>query len=168
QRDNAIVAIAVLGALRQHGFAVDEAAIRQALTDVRWPGRLEHLRHGTTEILLDAAHNPAGARALAVYLRDSGWTDATLVFGAMSDKNARGMLAALMPVTRRVICTTPATARATPAHALAGVASSLDDTGDVEIVEDPTAALERACAISRRVVVAGSIFLVGPLRGILR
>jgi dihydrofolate synthase/folylpolyglutamate synthase len=119
-------------------------------------------------VLLDAAHNPGGARALAAYLQESGWSNATLVFGAMADKDARGMLEALATVTERIICTTTASPRAAPAPALAGIASSVLGDQRVEIVEDPAAALERACALSARVVVAGSIFLIGPLRGILR
>jgi dihydrofolate synthase/folylpolyglutamate synthase len=168
QRDNAIVAVAVLEALRGRGFAVGEPAVREALERVRWPARLEHVRREDTEILLDAAHNPAGARALAAYLRESGWTGATLVFGAMADKDARGMLVALADVTARIICTTAPTPRAEPAPALAAIARSVDGAGPVEVVDDPTAALARACAVSQRVVVAGSMFLVGPLRGILR
>jgi dihydrofolate synthase/folylpolyglutamate synthase len=168
QLDNALVAIGILDALSHRGFAVDRDAVRRALETVEWPGRLERLRHGATDVLLDAAHNPAGARALAAYLRLSGWTDATLVFAAMTDKDARGMLVELLPVTAGVICTTAGTPRAQAAAVLAGLASSVPGAGAVEIVEDPAAALQRACALSPRVVVAGSMFLIGPLRAILR
>jgi dihydrofolate synthase/folylpolyglutamate synthase len=168
QRDNAVVAIAVLEALRERGFPVDEHAIRHAVEGVQWPGRLERFHHGASDVLLDAAHNPAGAAALAAYLRETGWTDATLVFGAMADKDSRGMLTVLAPIVARIICTTAPTPRAESARGLAGIASSTKGAGAVEIVDDPTAALERACAVSARVVVAGSMFLVGPLRGILR
>jgi dihydrofolate synthase/folylpolyglutamate synthase len=167
QVDNAIVAVAVLALLGRQGFSVEPAALRQALEQVEWPGRLEHLRYGTTDVLLDAAHNPAGARALAEYLRQTGWTNATLVFGAMADKDARGMLTELVPAMAQVICTTASSARAESARVLAGIARSIG-ARTVEIVEEPVGALERACAISARVVVAGSMFLIGPLRGILR
>jgi dihydrofolate synthase / folylpolyglutamate synthase len=167
QQDNAQVAIAVLRTLRSRGFAIDETAIVEALTTVRWPGRLEHVRRGNCEILLDAAHNPAGAKALAAYLRQSGWIDAVLVFGAMSDKDAHGMLEALLPVTSMAIFTTPPTHRATPAAELARLASTIS-TKPVETIDDPSDALQRACNVSGRVVAAGSLFLIGPLRGILR
>jgi dihydrofolate synthase / folylpolyglutamate synthase len=167
QRDNALVAIALIDALRAAGFPVDEVQLRRALENVRWPGRLEHLQYGDAEVLLDAAHNPAGARALASYLRDSGWTDAILVFGAMADKEAAGMLRELAPATAGIICTTAPTPRAESAAALGAIASSIGES-PVEIVPDPRSALELACSRSRRVVIAGSMFLIGPLRGILR
>jgi dihydrofolate synthase/folylpolyglutamate synthase len=168
QVDNALVAIALLELLGPHGFGVSESAVRRGLETVEWPGRLERLQYKASEVLLDAAHNPGGARALAVHLRETGWTDATLVFGAMADKDARGMLAELVPATARVICTTAHSPRAEGAAVLAGLASTVAGAGPVEIIEDPALALERARVLSRRVVVAGSIFLIGPLRGILR
>jgi dihydrofolate synthase/folylpolyglutamate synthase len=168
QRDNAAVAAAVLARLGDQGFQVDTAAIRRGLESVRWPGRLERVRSGDADVLLDAAHNPAGARALASYLREIGWIDATLVFAAMNDKDARGMLEPLAPVVSRIICTTAPTSRAEPADVLARVAASVPGTGPVEAIDDPVQAIENAKAGSRRVVVAGSIFLMGPLRGILR
>lgn len=168
QQDNAVVAIAVMDALGARGFKVPGAAVTHALESVRWPGRLERLRHGDAEVLLDAAHNPAGARALASYLRETGWTDGTLVFAAMNDKDAAGMLRELAPVTARIICTTAHTPRAEPAAVLARIAQSLPGTSRVDAIEDPARAVEQACAESRRVVAAGSIFLIGPLRGILR
>ncbi len=168
QRDNATVAVAVLGALHGRGFPVSVQNIRTAIEGVRWPGRLERLRHRTSEVLLDAAHNSEGARTLAAYLRETGWTDATLVFGAMADKDARGMLDALAPVTARIICTTADTPRAESAPTLASIAASVSTQWTIEVEERPAAALERAAMLSPRVVVAGSIFLIGPLRGILR
>lgn len=168
QRDNALVAIAVLDTLRDQGFEVAPEAIKEGLETVRWPGRLEHRRHGTCDVLLDAAHNPAGAQALADYLAEAGWTGATLVFGSMADKDAGGMLRALAPATGRIFLTTAATPRAESASALAAVARTVVPANALEIVEDPADALARACAASNRVVVAGSIFLIGPLRDILR
>jgi dihydrofolate synthase/folylpolyglutamate synthase len=167
QRDNALVALAILKQLSSRGFSVGDDAIAQALTTVRWPGRLERMQRGDCEVLLDAAHNPAGARALATYLRDTGWTDATLVFGAMSDKDAQGMLDALLPIAPRIIFTTASTPRAARAAELARLVPP-GASSAVEIVDDPEAALSRACASAHRVVVAGSMFLIGPLRGILR
>jgi dihydrofolate synthase/folylpolyglutamate synthase len=167
QRDNAIVALAVIDALRSAGFRIDDAARRSGIERVRWPGRLEHFTYRGCDVLVDAAHNPAGARALAAHLDATGWSDATLVFGAMADKDAGGMLAALAPCAGRVICTTAPTPRAAPAAELAAIAAAAGGAA-VEIVADPVAALDHACARSPRVVVAGSIFLIGPLRGILR
>jgi dihydrofolate synthase/folylpolyglutamate synthase len=176
QVDNAIVAMALLGTLAdlpfrrgdQTGFPVSGENRRRAVETVRWPGRLERLTVAGGEILLDAAHNPAGAAALASYLRASGWTDAVLVFGAMADKDAAGMLAALAPSVSRIICTTAPTARAEAAAALAVIAAAVAGADRVEAIDDPEAAVIRARELAGHVVVAGSMFLIGPLRGILR
>jgi dihydrofolate synthase/folylpolyglutamate synthase len=169
QGDNAAVAVCLLEALRGLGVAVPESAIRAGLTHARWPGRLERIRWRGAEVLLDAAHNPAGARALAGYLRESGWTRVTLVIGVMRDKDGAGMLAALVSLTDKVICTTPPSARALPADELSEVARRLAPPHvRVDAISDPGAAIAAACRDGAQVVAAGSIFLIGPLRGILR
>lgn len=168
QRDNAVVALAALSVLATRGYPVPAEAARFAVEHVQWPGRLEHARIGTCDVLFDAAHNPAGARALAEYLQSTGWTDATLVFGAMTDKDAAGMLEALAQSVRSVVLTTAATPRAASAFALQRHAQELGLALPVEVIDDPEQAFRHACARSARVVVAGSMFLMGPLRGILR
>ena len=168
QRENAAVAVALLREIDALGWRVPAAAMRAAATDVEWPGRLEELRRGRSRVLLDAAHNIAGARALAAFLRDNGWTDSVLVFGAMRDKDVTAMLRELAAVCRSIICTTAQTPRAASAADLAAVVAQIAPSLPVDAIESPTEALERACALSERVVVAGSIFLIGPLRDILR
>jgi dihydrofolate synthase/folylpolyglutamate synthase len=172
QRQNAAVAVALLEALSHLGVHVPDSAIRPALTGVRWPGRLEHFDVGETPVLIDAAHNPAGATALAAYMSEHGWRDATLVFGVMADKDVRGMLQALLrpaDLWGQVVCTTAPGARALTARALAAVAVGVAaERIPIEAVEDPALAVDRALARGRPVVVAGSIFLIGPLRDILR
>jgi dihydrofolate synthase/folylpolyglutamate synthase len=167
QADNAAVALCVLDELTALGVRSGDADVRAGLARVQWPGRLEEIADGASRILLDAAHNPAGARALVQHLRDIGWTDVALVFGVMRDKDAGAMLEALAPVCRAIVCTTAAGGRAMPAADLAAVARRVAAGTAVEAVEDPAAALARARALSDRVVTAGSIFLIGPLRGIL-
>ena len=123
-------------------------------------------------MLLDAAHNPAGARALADYLREIGWRDVTLVVGAMRDKDVGGMLTALLPACARVVCTTAPSPRALDAGSLAALASEIAAAtrpdAVITAIADPAAAMADACRAGARVVGAGSIFLIGPLRGILR
>ena len=154
QAANAAVAVRLLDALSDEGIHVDEAAIRSGLMETKWPGRLETFNVQGCRVLLDAA--PEGV---------------TLVFAAMKDKAIAEMLAALRPVARRVLCTTAPTPRAMDAASLAAVAR---DAGcDVDVAPDPVEALQRACATGLPVVVAGSIFLIGPVRerlahGILR
>ena len=166
QLDNAAVAVALLDELANQGITVTDDAVRTGLTEAKWPGRLERLTHGRTEILLDAAHNPAGARALASHLQEIGWSRVTLVFGAMRDKDVRHMLEALAPWCEAIVCTTAPSPRALSAFDLAALARPLGPT--VEAIADPAAALARALEIGRPIVSAGSIFLIGPLRDILR
>ncbi len=169
QQHNALVAACVLGEIDRLGFPVSASAIRTALSDVHWPGRLERFSVGGTEFLLDAAHNPDGAAALADYLAGSEWRDATLVFAAMQDKAVDAMLAPLAAVCATVICTAPPLPRALPADALARIARAVPGARwTVKTATDPDAAISMAAADSARVVVAGSIFLTGPVRGILR
>jgi dihydrofolate synthase/folylpolyglutamate synthase len=169
QQHNALVAACVLGEIDRLGFPVSAGAIATGLRDVHWPGRLERVSFGGTEFLLDAAHNPDGAAALADYLAGSEWRNATLVFAAMQDKAAGEMLAPLAAVCPAVICTAPPMPRAMSADALAGVARAVPGARwTVKTAADPDAAITMAAADSARVVVAGSIFLTGPVRGILR
>jgi len=169
QQENAAVAVALLDELARAGIIVPDAAVREGLSRAVWPARLERFRVDGADVLLDAAHNPAGARALAAYLAEIGWTDVTLVFGALQDKDVRGMLDALAPLCKAVICTTAQTPRAFPAEALAAVATEVvAGRARVEAIGDPAAALARARRGGGPVVAAGSIFLIGPLRDILR
>jgi dihydrofolate synthase / folylpolyglutamate synthase len=169
QLDNAAIAVRVLEVLAGLGIPVSSADIRAGLETARWPGRLETAaRHGA-EVLLDAAHNAAGARALADYLRDQGWTAIVLVIGVMRDKHAGAILSHLVPLASTVVCTEAPTARALPSADLAAVARDTPGAPtDVRTIADPAAALEDACRPGSRVVICGSIFLIGALRGILR
>jgi dihydrofolate synthase / folylpolyglutamate synthase len=166
QQENAAVAVAVMDEVSKRGVLIPDAAIRKGLTEAHWPARLERFVRGRVDILLDAAHNPAGARALASHLQDIGWSRITMLFGAMRDKDVGGMLAPLAHVCERVICTTAPSPRALPADELAEIARRYAPL--VEIVPDMTQALERALTYRTPVVAAGSIFLIGPLRDILR
>lgn len=168
QAQNAAVAVALLDTLQQSGIGVADHDIVTGLGSVRWPARLERVRRDGCTILLDAAHNPDGARVLAAYLKELNWTSVTLVFGAMRDKDLAGMLGHLLPLSRRVICTTATGKRAATAPEIAEIARSLEMAAGVEAIDDPARALDAACSAGGPVVVAGSIFLTGPLRDILR
>jgi dihydrofolate synthase / folylpolyglutamate synthase len=169
QQDNAAVAVALLDELARAGTAVPDAAVREGLSDAVWPGRLERFEIDGTDMLLDAAHNPAGASALAAYLSAIGWTRVTLLFGVMQDKDVERMLEPLAPLCAAIVCTTPPTRRALAAEDLAAVARRvMGGRGLVEAIGDPAAALAHARRGGGPVVAAGSIFLIGPLRDILR
>jgi dihydrofolate synthase/folylpolyglutamate synthase len=160
QPGNALLALAAARALD-----VPEAALRRALARARWPGRFDvRPRGGGGWLVLDGAHNPAGARALAASL-DAWFPGApvTLVFGVAADKDARAMLAALAPRARRIILTASSSARSAAPAALRALVSAAH--ADVETARSAAEALERAERSPRTpiVCVAGSLFLVGDV-----
>ena len=164
QAANAIVAIRLLEALPPLGINVPQAAVVAGLTSVRWPGRLDSVHlHDGRQVLLDAAHNPAGVRALSEYLGEAYPAVLPVVFGAMRDKDVGTMLALLAPRASRFILTEPPNPRAATVAMLAGAATTAARSIPVELEPDPGAALDRAWAHGPLVVVAGSIFLVGDI-----
>ena len=190
QAANVAVADAVLDALAEAGIAtVGPEARRAGYRDTRWPGRLELIETATgtgagvvRDILLDGAHNPAGAAVLARALDDlrptlTGGDEAspppiTLLFATMADKDVAGILAALAgsPVARsaRVVCTEVDVPRAQSAARLAKGWAAVVPGSRPEVVVPVAAALERILAEAPGpIVVAGSLYLVGEVRGIL-
>jgi dihydrofolate synthase/folylpolyglutamate synthase len=164
QADNAAAAATILETLDRQGCTVPASAIADGLAHTVWPGRLDLRRlPDGREVLLDAAHNPAGAAALAEYLRSSSFANAPLVFGAMRDKDIRGMLAALMPVVGDLIVTRASNARAIDPVELATLARSISPERSVVIAPSAAAALTTAWSKARRSIVAGSIFLLGDV-----
>jgi len=155
---------ALLAAAAARALDVDAAAIREGLARARWPGRFEVLRAGDRHVVLDGAHNPGGAHALAASL--AAWFDdtpVTLVFAAFRDKDAAAMLAPLAARARRVILTASSSPRAAApealrAHVPAGVA---------QVETAPSAA--QALALAERpprtpiLCVAGSLTLIGDV-----
>ena len=114
------------------------------MTECEWPARLEWLRVPPDgELLIDAAHNPAGAEALASYLQDTGSQPLPIVFAAMADKDLRRMIAALAPVAASFIATTVPHARARTADQLADEIRRLTSV-PVEAAGSPLAAVSRA------------------------
>jgi len=165
------VAVRTLEVLAEETTIVAGAdAIVSGLRDVRWPARLEWLHRpgGSSRVLLDAAHNPAGARALASYLEETGLSAVTLVTSVMRDKDVTGVLAPLLPHAARVVATRAASPRASGAEELALAITRLGAARlPVVAIDDPWAAVNHALASPQPVVIAGSIFLVGPLRAAL-
>ncbi|HEX6140480.1 MAG TPA: Mur ligase family protein [Candidatus Limnocylindria bacterium] len=176
QAANATVALAVLDALREDAerrgrpLRLDEAAIRRGFAGVRWPGRLELLpRTPFGRVLLDGAHNPAGARALTRALADLGVRRVPLVFGATRGKRVSAVLRALAPLEPRPVFTRIADAGALRPEELLRTWRRLG--GEGVVAAGPEEALRLAAALrsaaDQPVVVAGSLYLVGAVRGML-
>ncbi|CAN5352907.1 folylpolyglutamate synthase/dihydrofolate synthase family protein [soil metagenome] len=168
QADNAAVVFALLDALSErHGITADESSVRRGLADVRWPGRLELLdgqRIGLGRVLLDGAHNPAGAEALTRAIRDLGLQRPTIVFGAMRAKRVHAVLRALAPLEPRFICTRVEDSGAHEPDQLARIWRRVSGTNG-EVAPTPADAMRRADGDP--VVVAGSLYLVGAVRGMI-
>jgi dihydrofolate synthase/folylpolyglutamate synthase len=165
QLENAAVAVAILERWSAVVSDIPTAAIVTGLTQCEWPARLEWLRLPSGgELLIDAAHNPAGAAALATYLEDNGLAPLPIVTSIMADKDVAGMVTQLQRVASAFIATTVPHQRARTAEALAGTIRELAPRIKVVAEPSPDAAVATATAGAARAVAAGSIFLVGPLR----
>ena len=163
QVDNAVVAVRLLETLAATGPAVPPAAIVAGLRGVRWPGRLDHRRLADgRELLLDAAHNPDGAAALAAYLTTLP-ARPVLVFGAMRDKDTQAMLRTLAPVVDGLVLTSAAMARSADPAVLAEQARAV--APGLRLIIEPAvpAALAAAWRLSPSIVVAGSVFLIAAV-----
>jgi dihydrofolate synthase/folylpolyglutamate synthase len=182
QAANAAVADAMLDALGEAGIAEVAADDRRAgYAAARWPGRLEFLAgvwgaHPVeADVLLDGAHNPAGAAALATALDDLRGSlraaPIVLLVAAMADKDVDGVVAALRGSAlvrgARIVATSLDVPRAMPADDLAACWRGAGQTAaDVTAVADPDAALDAAITMAAGglLVVAGSLYLVGSVR----
>ncbi len=164
QVDNAVVAVRLLEALDRLGTAVPREAVIEALTTVVWPGRIDLRRlPDGRELLLDAAHNPSGAAALARYLERMGGRPLPLVFAAMRDKDAAGIFRALLPVVGSVVLTRASTTRSADPVALARQVRAVRPDLPLAIASSPADALAEAWRAAPRIVVAGSIYLLGDV-----
>jgi dihydrofolate synthase/folylpolyglutamate synthase len=164
QLENAAVAVAILERWSVLVSHVPTDAIVTGLTQCEWPGRLEWLRVDGGELLIDAAHNPAGAAALASYLQDTGSKPLPIVFAAMADKDLASMITALKPIASAFIATSVPHERARSADQLAAEIKRMVGV-PVEAFASPVAAVTRALELGRRAVACGSIYMIGPLRG---
>jgi dihydrofolate synthase/folylpolyglutamate synthase len=184
QAANAAVALAVLRALGRAGLAdVPAAAVRSGCAAVHWPGRLELLPppRGPAvglEVVLDGAHNAAGAAALAAALDEIRPSLSpgrpTLLLGMMADKQIDRIVRVLAGSTAlagaHVVTTAVDVPRALAAEVLATAWGSVASV-PAEPVASPEAALSRALDAARAaggpLIVAGSLYLVGEIRGLL-
>jgi len=186
QAANAAVADALLDALSAAGIVtVPAEARRRGYATATWAGRLELLTApGGRQVLLDGAHNPAGAAALATALDElrphlAGGGEQppaplVVVWAAMADKDVDGVLRAMAASSAlagaTIICTSLDLPRALPADALAAAWRSVLPGAPVIVAPDPAAALDvalRGGSGSGPVVVAGSLYLVGAARALL-
>jgi dihydrofolate synthase/folylpolyglutamate synthase len=166
QLRNVALAIASAVELNRQGFGgITAKSIERGVRETRWPGRFQVIaaRPGWPEIVIDVAHNPAGAWALRSALSERR-DDRPLifVFGAMRDKAISEMTEILFPLAERVIATRPENPRAASPEEIRQAAAR---TGaEIEVEENVQKAVERAQELASGgavVVITGSIYLVG-------
>jgi dihydrofolate synthase / folylpolyglutamate synthase len=161
QIDNAVVAVRTLE-LVDRVLAIPPAAVHRGLSGVSWPGRLDLRRlPDGREALLDAAHNVDGATALASFLSSKPGMKRPLVFAAMRDKDAAGMLRAILPAISHLHVTVASSPRSTDPAELAAIASQVMPALPVTVHAALADALSAAWRDAPRITIAGSIFLLG-------
>jgi len=155
QVENARTAVAALRL-----FGVPAAVIREGIAAAKWPGRLERVAINP-DIILDGAHNPAGARALAAYIQQFFSAEPVrIVFGAMRDKAVDEVISTLFPLATQVVLTTPDQPRALSAESL------LEASDHPNILVAPTVkdALRMILEKPMTTFITGSLYLVGETR----
>jgi dihydrofolate synthase/folylpolyglutamate synthase len=176
QAHNAAVAIAAVEAFFGAGEStLDVDAVRAGFAQVTSPGRLEVVRRGPT-VLVDAAHNPHGARALAAAVAEEFAFDRLVgVVAVLADKDAAGLLEALEPVLDHVVVTRCGSPRAMPLDELAAVARQVMGDDRVSVLAALPDALDAAVAMvddpahpgGSGVLVTGSVVTAGEVRRLL-
>jgi dihydrofolate synthase/folylpolyglutamate synthase len=174
QRNIALAIAAAVELCHNYGYALTAADIERGVEATSWPGRLELFpgEGAKADILLDVAHNPAGAWALrsgvSSILDDAPGRSTTLVFGCLKDKALPEMAQILFPLFDKVVLTEVASPRTAAASDLAAAASA---TGaNAEVADGAEAALEQARALTPTeglIVVGGSVYLVGAIRRLI-
>jgi dihydrofolate synthase/folylpolyglutamate synthase len=168
QPGNALLAVAAVKELGASGIRVSEAALREGLARVRWPGRFQ-VAGRNPFLILDGAHNPAGAQALAASL-GRYFPDApkTMIVGVSSDKDKAGILKCLAPLATRLILTASSHPRATPPGELLALLPPIE--GKAETSESVAEALSLAQSDPGTPVicVSGSLFTVADALSLIR
>jgi dihydrofolate synthase/folylpolyglutamate synthase len=169
QRNVALAIAAAIELASAHGLPITPAAISAGIRQTRWPGRLERIKTGGVEWILDVAHNPAGAEALRSGLAGVLSEDRPrlLVFSCLRDKPVGEMARILFPLFDQVILAPIHSARAASVESLEAAAravvASARGTGSVR----EALQLAAESAAGGVVVVAGSVYLVGEARSLL-
>ena len=180
---NAACALAALEILEEKGFCISESAVRKGLHGVSWNGRLECISKKPL-IILDCAHNPAGAAVLRDALLDlrmknkNNKSKIILVLGVMADKDIKGILSILVPIADMVILTCPQLERAASLDLLykhVPAYSKLEKAGRykdrvrlIEGVKDACLYAMAEAAADDMICITGSVFTVGEAKKALR
>jgi dihydrofolate synthase/folylpolyglutamate synthase len=157
---------AATAALALTRLGISDTVIEEGIARAEWPGRLERVSDHP-EIILDGAHNPAGARALAAYIeRFYSGRCVRLIYGVMRDKAIDEIAGILFPLARQVIVTAPRQARALSPEAVLQVAEH-PDIRTAPDLSQALAMLRAHAAPGDALFITGSLFLVAEARALL-
>jgi dihydrofolate synthase / folylpolyglutamate synthase len=162
---NATTALGAMEVLEDLGYRVSTHAMIDGLKEVDWPGRLEMVS-SSPRVILDGAHNPAGALVLKESLeKEFQYQNLILLIGIMKDKDIPSMLHLLAPLAHHIIFTKPHTDRAAAPSLLK---KALGQNGrKAEIAEDLREAIERGLSLTQEedlLCITGSLYTVGEAR----
>jgi dihydrofolate synthase/folylpolyglutamate synthase len=176
QASNAACALAAVEAFTAAEHPIDPEIVRAGFASVRSPGRLEVVRSSPT-VLVDATHNPAGARVTVDALREAfAFRRVVGVIATLGDKDVVGILDAFEPFLTSVVVTENGSPRAMPVDELAAVAVEVFGPDRVDVESDLAAAIATAVEIAEEdaefggagVIVTGSVVTAGAARALLR
>ncbi len=170
QKENAAIAIAALEGIRERGFKIEDEDIYKGLEKTFWPGRLEFLDIKGKSVLLDCAHNYAGAKVLKEFLlKEAVYTRLYLVIGIMQDKAADKILKTLLPLAEMVILTQPGQERAMDVDLLAEKALVYNPNSiKIKNVDRAVGYGIETMTVDDLLCITGSIFTVGEARSGVR
>lgn len=175
QAANALLAVNVAEAIAERDPRITSEIVRRGLETASHPGRLELFeRTGGAPVLLDGAHNAAGASALAKFVREFVSAPVTLLFGAMADKDLASIARTLFPLAARVVFTRVDNPRSASAETLMSLVRFANDDAHDSIpccFDHARDALAHARQVTPRgglILVTGSLYLVGEIVGTLR
>lgn len=154
-----------LAALAAQELGIDKDAIWRGVRETAWPGRLERLTYKGRPILLDGAHNPAAAGALAETLQTLGVADLVLILGLGADKDAEGIVTPLLGLDPNIIVT-----RSMLSPRALETADLKELVPKAKLAQTPQGALNLAVKTSgpeTLILIAGSLYLVGEMRPLI-
>jgi dihydrofolate synthase/folylpolyglutamate synthase len=161
QVENARTAVAVLDSL-----GIPAATIERGIARTRWPGRLEHVA-ARPDVILDGAHNPAGARSLRDYIqRFYRSRKVWMIYGAMRDKAVAEITGILFPAASEIVVTAPRQARAVRPEAIADLA----EHGRLRLaptLDEALTLVRREAAPADAIFITGSLFLIGEAKSLI-
>jgi dihydrofolate synthase/folylpolyglutamate synthase len=162
QRQNASLAIT---ALQFGGIAVQEQAVTRGLAGVHWPARFQRWDERT---IIDGAHNPSGARALAETWREQfGDERATIILAVLDDKDVAGIWRALTPIARRAILPHARSERAVAPNDLARIGREVSPELSIAIATSFNDAFDQAQTGTGRILISGSLHFAGEALAVL-